>query len=208
IQDSGLFSIVQSLDKQSAPDGQEFNGACDRLAHHLANQLVGNKKDELTIEMTVKPAIIKVTEPTIIAFSGAEFTGRCNNQEVLPNRIYLFDRGDVLKFVDTPRGNRIYLAVAVGIEVESTNILKSGDEVVMCRDYTFQHDELFNMLRNRHMVRWGVDTYSLVEVFIFGLFNVCRRRDISYELYDRVESVAFTISTAKNRASLHLAGIH
>src|SRR5690625_6026809 len=83
--------------------------------------------------MTVKPAIIKFTEPTIIAFSGAEFTGRCNNQEVLPNRIYLFDRGDVLKFVDTPRGNRIYLAVAGGIEVESTNILKSGDEVVMCR---------------------------------------------------------------------------
>src|SRR5690625_6881446 len=78
--------------------------------------------------MTVKPAIIKFTEPTIIAFSGAEFTGRCNNQEVLPNRIYLFDRGDVLKFVDTPRGNRIYLAVAGGIEVESTNILKRSEE--------------------------------------------------------------------------------
>lgn len=208
IQDSGLFSIVQSLIKQPSPEGQELNGACDRLAHQLANQLVGNKKNELTIEMTIQPAIVKFTEPTIIAFSGAEFTGRCNNREVHPNRIYLFDRGDVLEFVDAPRGNRIYIAVAGGIEVEGSNILRSGDEVIMCRDYTIQHDELFKMLRNKNMVSWGVDTYSLVEIYISDLYHVVRRPDVSDEVYDLLESGEFTVSKEKNRVSLHLEGKH
>lgn len=206
IQDSGLFSIVQSLDEKPSSSGSEYNGACDRLAHQLANQLVGNPADDLTIEMTVRPATIKFTEPTIIAFSGAEFVGRCNDQQVHPNRIYLFDRGDVLEFVDTPRGNRIYLAVAGGIKAEGSNILKSGDEVVMCRDYTVRHDELFNMLRNKNMVSWGVDTYSLVEIYISDLFHIVRRPDVSEEVYDILEGAEFTVLKEKNRVSLHLTG--
>jgi len=206
IQDSGLFSIVQSLDERPSSSGSEYNGACDRLAHQLANQLVGNPADDLTIEMTVRPATIKFTEPTIIAFSGAEFVGRCNDQQVHPNRIYLFDRGDVLEFVDTPRGNRIYLAVAGGIKAEGSNVLQSGDEVVMCRDYTVRHDELFNMLRNKNMVSWGVDTYSLVEIYISDLFHIVRRPDVNEEVYDMLENAEFTVLKEKNRVSLHLAG--
>lgn len=208
IQETGLLTILQTLDKEESSTNNEYNGACDRLAHQLANTLVGNDISAPTIEMTVQPATIKFTEPTIIAYSGADFTGKSGGKDIHANRIYLFNRGDVLEFGDSPRGNRIYLAVAGGIKVESnhSNILGSGDEVVMCREYTDQHQELFNVLKRDSVVKWGVDVYALVEVYISDLFHIVRRPDIPEEFYAKIEDTEYTVIKEKNRVALYLEG--
>ncbi|WP_411843475.1 hypothetical protein [Salinicoccus sp. HZC-1] len=206
IQDSGLLTILQTLDPEQSTAGNEYNGACDRLAHQLANQLVGNDTSAPTIEMTLQPSVIKFTEPTIIAFSGAGFKAKSGGRDIFINRIYLFDRGDTLEFIPQPKGNRVYLAVAGGLKVEGSNVLKSGDEVVMCRDYTAHHDELFNMLKRHNEVSWGVDTYALVEVYLSDTYHLVRRPDISDEVYTRLESGEYTVRNEKNRVALYVDG--
>lgn len=208
IQESGMLTMLQTLNKEKTSTDNEYNGACDRLAHQLANTLVGNDVETLTVEMTVRPATFKFTEPTIAAFSGAGYEGKCGNREIHENRIYLFNRGDVLEFGDSSRGSRIYLAVAGGIKVEDgqSNLLKSGDEITMCRNYTEQHHELFNMLKSQSAVKWGVDVYALVEVYISDLYHIVRRPDVPEAFYEKVENEEYTVSREKNRVALYLEG--
>jgi allophanate hydrolase subunit 2 len=206
IQDSGMLTLLQTLDPEVSARGNEYNGACDRLAHQLANQLVGNSPEQPTIEMTLRPGAIKFTEPTIVAFSGAEFKAKSGDRDIFINRIYLFDRGDELIFGESTRGNRVYLAVAGGIKVEGSNVLRSGDEVIMCRDYTPQHDELFNMLKQQKEVNWGVDTYALVEVYLSDTYHIVRRPDVPDAVYEALEANEFTVRNEKYRAALYLEG--
>lgn len=206
IQDSGLLTLMQTLDPVDSSADNEYNGACDRLAHQLANRLVGNDVTEPTIEMTLQPATLKFTEPTIIAFSGANFKGTCREREIFINRIYLFDRGDELVFQSKARGNRLYMAVAGGIEVEDSNVLKSGDEVIMRRNYTAHHDEIFNMMNRRSEVNWGVDTYALVEVYLSDTYHLVKRPDVPEEIYEALESGEYTVRNEKNRISLYVDG--
>lgn len=206
VQDSGLLTILQILDPEPSAKGNEYNGACDRLAHQLANQLVGNDVTVPTVEMTLQPSVIKFTEPTIIAFSGAGFKAKSGDRGIFLNRIYLFDRGDELEFIPQTKGNRIYLAVAGGLEAEGSNILKSGDEIIMCRNYTAHHDELFNMLKRRSQVNWGVDTYALVEVYLSDTYHLVRRPDVSDEIYEQLESAEYTVRNEKNRVALYVDG--
>ncbi len=191
IQDSGMLTLLQTLDPEVSARGNEYNGACDRLAHQLANQLVGNSPEQPTIEMTLRPGAIKFTEPTIVAFSGAEFKAKSGDRDIFINRIYLFDRGDELIFGESTRGNRVYLAVAGGIKVEGSNVLRSGDEVIMCRDYTPQHDELFNMLKQQK------DDFG----FLPYVAPRVRARAGAYTPYDDVE-ICGLVNSVKEAAGL------
>src|SRR5699024_12456634 len=108
VQDSGLLTILQTLDPEASAKGNEYNGACDRLAHQLSNQLVGNDSSAPTVEMMRQHSVIKFTEPTIIAFSGAGFNGKSGDSAIFLNRIYLFDRCDELHFIPQNNGNHIH----------------------------------------------------------------------------------------------------
>lgn len=206
IENSGLLTILQSLNKEESNEQFIYNGACDRLAFQMVNQLVGNPPDALTLEMTVQPAVIKFTEPTIVAFSGADFSGTTNNRTIHTNRIYLFNKGDTVRFDSQKRGNRLYMAVAGGVETEKTNVLSSGDELLMKREYTPQHQELFNILRQNNTVNWGVDYYALVEVYIPDVFHIVRVPGVAPEVYERLESGVYSVVKEKNRVSIYLKG--
>lgn len=207
IENSGLLTLLQTLDKQENNDDESvYNGACDRLAFQLVNQLVGNAPDALTLEMTVQPAVIKFTEPTIVAFSGADFAGTTHGREITTNRIYLFDKGDTVKFDTQKRGNRLYMAVAGGVETEGTNVLSSGDELIMKREYTPEHHELFNMLRVNHTVNWGVDYYALIEVYISDIFHVVKVPGVDDAIYEALEKNTYSVQKEKNRVAIYLNG--
>ena len=206
IENSGLLTILQSLNKKGSDEHFVYNGACDRLAFQMVNQLVGNPPDALTLEMTVQPAVIKFTEPTIVAFSGADFSGTTNSRTIDTNRIYLFDKGDTVRFDSQKRGNRLYMAVAGGMETEKTNVLSSGDELLMKREYTPQHHELFNILRQNNTVNWGVDYYALVEVYIPDVFHIVRVPGVASEVYANLERGMYTVMKEKNRVSVYLKG--
>lgn len=195
IQDKGLLTTIQSS-----------NGAVDSLSPQLANKLVGNSVDADTVEMVVRPAIIQFTEPTVIAFSGAFFKALVGDKTIYPNRIYIFDKGDVLQFTDINRGSRIYLAVAGGIRYEKSNILESGDEIIMCRNYTELHDEIFNMMRNNETVSWGIDTYALAEIYLSDDFHIVRRDDTPDEIYEKLIEREYTIVGERNRFAIYLKG--
>lgn len=195
IQDKGLLTSIQSRE-----------GAVDSLSLELANKLVGNKIDKDTIEMVVKPAIIQFTEPTVIAFSGAFFKASVGDKAVYPNRMYIFDKGDVLRFTESNRGSRIYLAVAGGIRFDNTNVLDSGDEVIMCREYTTLHDEIFSMMRSKKTVSWGIDTYALAEIYLSDNFHIVRREDTPNEIYEQISEREYTIVGERNRFAIYAKG--
>ncbi|CAD2077985.1 KipI antagonist [Jeotgalicoccus aerolatus] len=208
IQDAGLLTIMQTVKKQTSTEQQnnEYNGAVDSLSPMLANKLVGNDVEEPTLEMSGQPGVIQFTEPTIIAYSGGDFKGQVNGEKIEPNRIYHMDRGDVLSFRESTRGSRLYLAVAGGIAVEKSNVLKSGDEVTMRRNYTALHDEIFHMMSNKRKVSWGIGIYSLVEVYLSDIYHIVKRPDVPDEVYEQLEEREYTVTQEDNRIQLSVDG--
>ncbi|QYA48727.1 hypothetical protein [Nosocomiicoccus ampullae] len=194
IQDKGLLStVVTSSD------------ALDQLSPQIANKLVGNDVDEKTIEMVIRPAKIQFTEPTVIAFSGALFDVTVGDKTLSANRMYILDRGDVLTFHSSDRGGRVYLAVAGGIKKSGTNVLESGDELTMRRNYTEQHHEIFSMMRNKPTVAWGIGSYSLAEVYLSDNFHVVRRPGVPESVYEELEDT-YTVIGETYRYSIKLEG--
>lgn len=208
IQEGGLLTILQTVDKQTKnkQKNNEYNGAVDSLSPMLANKLVGNDVNEPTLEMSGQPAVIQFTEPTIIAYSGGDFNGIVSEEDIQPNRIYHVDRGDVLSFQGSTRGSRLYLAIAGGIAVEKSNVLKSGDEVTMRRNYTALHDEIFHMMSNKRKVSWGIGIYSLVEVYLSDIYHIVKRPDVPAEVYERLEEREYTVTQEENRIQLSVEG--
>lgn len=208
IQKGGLLTILQTVKKQTnaAQKNNEYNGAVDGLSPMLANKLVGNDVNEPTIEMSAQPAVIQFTEPTIFAYSGGDFVGTVGDEKLVANRIYHVDRGDVLAFEESTRGSRLYLAIAGGIDVEQSNVLKSGDEIMMRRKYTELHDEIFHMMSNKRKVNWGIGTYSLVEVYLSDIYHIVKRPDVPEEVYARLEEREYTVTKEENRIQLSVDG--
>ena len=208
IQEGGLLTILQTVEKQTKSEqkNNEYNGAVDSLSPMLANKLVGNDVNEPTIEMSGQPAVIQFTEPTIIAYSGGDFNGKVSDDDIQPNRIYHVDRGDVLSFQGSTRGSRLYLAIAGGIAVEKSNVLKSGDEVIMRRNYTALHDEIFHMMSNKRKVSWGIGIYSLVEVYLSDTYHIVKRPDVPLEVYEKLEEREYTVTQEENRIQLSVEG--
>lgn len=119
IENPGLFSSFQDFGRQGYEhDGVIPGGAIDFLAHEIANRLVANDKNEATLEMTTKMARIRFTEPTLIALSGGNFKAWTQNMRILPNKLYLVEKGDVLQFSESNRTSRVYLAIGGGVELE------------------------------------------------------------------------------------------
>ena len=141
-----------SLFNPKEHDGVIPCGALDTLAHEIANRLVANDKNEATLEMTNKMATIRFTEPTLIALAGGNVKAYTEHMTISPYKLYLLDKGDVLKFRETSYTSRVYLAVGGGFELDawlgsnSTDFnvkiggfkgrtLQDGDEIKLKRDY-------------------------------------------------------------------------
>lgn len=206
IKDSGLLTILQTVSKTITEDNNDYNGAVDNLSPRLANKLVGNDVYEPTIEMSGQPGAIQFTEPTIFAYSGGDFRGTMNDETVENNRIYHANRGDILSFGESNRGCRVYIAVAGGLAIEKSNVLKSGDEVIMRRDYTPLHDEIFHMMMNKRKVSWGIGVYSIVEVYLSDTYHLVKRPGVPNEVYEQLEEKEYTVVSEKNRVKLTLEG--
>ena len=115
----GLLSTVQDLGRyghQAA--GVPVGGPMDSFSHRLANQLVGNKPDAATIEVTLLGPELIVEAETTIAVAGAQFELTCDDRPMALNASAAIHRGQRLKFGRIMQGARAYLAVAGGIQTE------------------------------------------------------------------------------------------
>lgn len=227
IEDAGLFSSFQDFGRQ----GYEHNGvipggALDPLAHEIANRLVANDKREATLEMTNNMARIRFTEPTLIALSGGNFKAATEHMKVLPNKLYLMEKGDVLAFTETKRTSRVYLAIGGGFELDewlgstSTDFkskiggfhgrkLKKGDEINMKRDYTERHHKLFENLEERRETDWGIDGYALSFNYMSDVIHVIKNKgteDFKKNALNRFTLGEYKVSSKANRVGMLVEG--
>ena len=68
--------------------------------------------------MTQKMPKIRFTEPTLIALAGGNFKAETKNMKIYPYKLYLMKKDDVLRFEETSRTSRVYLAVGGGFNLE------------------------------------------------------------------------------------------
>lgn len=92
-------------------------GAMDRMAHSLANLMLGNAPDAATLEIPLAPAAFKFTGRGAFALVGAACGARLDAQ-TLP-RVFagIAEQGQTLHLDGITSGARSYLAVVGGIDV-------------------------------------------------------------------------------------------
>lgn len=227
IEDEGLFSSFQDFGRQGYEDrGVIPGGALDTLSHEIANRLVANDKHEATLEMTNRMARIRFTEPTLIALSGGAFKATTDDLTVLPNKLYLMLKGDVLRFVETQRTSRVYLAVGGGFELDewlgstATDFkakiggfhgrsLKKGDEINMKRNYSKRHHKLFENLEQTRQTNWGIDGYALSFNYMSDVFHVIKNKgteDFDQDALHRFTLSEYKVTSKANRVGMLVEG--
>lgn len=227
IENAGLFSSFQDFGRQGYEHlGVIRGGALDPLSHEIANRLVANDKNEATLEMTNKMASIRFTEPTLIALSGGTFKAATANLTILPNKLYLMEKGDVLTFIETNRTSRVYLAVGGGFELDdwlgstSTDFkshiggfegrqLQTGDEINMKREYTERHHKLFENLEETHQTNWGIDGYALSFNYMSDVFHVIKNKgtdDFYTMVLERFTTGEYKVTSKANRVGMVVEG--
>lgn len=227
IENSGLFSSFHDFGRH----GYEHNGvipcgALDSLSHEIANRLVANDKNEATLEMTHKMPTIRFTEPTLIALAGGNFKAETQTMKVFPYKLYLMEKDDVLKFKETSRISRVYLAIGGGFKLDewlgstSTDFnvklggfegrqLQNGDEIEMKRLYSERHHKLFENLAESRQTDWGVDGYALSFNYMSDVFHVIKNKgseDFKENALQRFTSRNYKVTSKANRMGMILEG--
>lgn len=122
----GLLDTVQDLGRTGFQKfGVIVSGAMDPIAHRLANVLVGNEKNEATLEMTLAGPTIEFETGGLIAICGGDLGATINGQSVPMWRPVFVKKGAVLSFGYAKNGCRAYLGVAGGLDVPTVMGSKS-----------------------------------------------------------------------------------
>ncbi len=211
LQDQGRFGF-QHL-------GINPGGVSDPIAHHVANALVGNDKNEAVLEMHFPAAKIEFLSDCMIAISGANFSPVINQTAVEINRTILVTAGSELTFTSHVSGSCACLAVSGGFAVspwlgsKSTN-LKAGSGGFNGRALcTGDVLPLFNSLPNSFD---GNDFYSMLpwRANISGLYHTGNIRCIEgaehnlltgADMQNFVQST-FLVSGSNDRMGYQLEG--
>lgn len=123
VQDRGRFGYLEYGIGQS--------GVMDQLAYEQANKLVGNKKGEAVLEMTLMGIEFALDEDAIIAYTGAEMQAQIDNFHMERGKAYLVEKGQIVKFGIATKGIRAYLAIAGKMQIE--DVLGSKSTNMKCQ---------------------------------------------------------------------------
>ncbi len=103
-------------------------GSMDNLTPRLLNILLGNEDSLATLEIHYPTPVILFEESAIISMGGADFSAKINGKDVDSWKAFPVKTGDTLSFGSKKLGERCYLAVKGGLDVDpvlgssSTNI--------------------------------------------------------------------------------------
>ena len=118
-QKKGLLTTVQDLGRFGYQRyGMPVCGAMDPYALELGNILVGNPREEASLEATVMGPTVLFEEPEVFALTGGDFAPTLNGAPIENNRAYAARPGDVLSLPLSKSGARAYIALAGGLAVE------------------------------------------------------------------------------------------
>lgn len=114
----GAQSQLQDLGRYGYQHlGVPVCGAMDEVSHRRANLLVGNARDEATLEIVLMGPSLRFAAATQIAICGADLSATLDGQPVALNERIDVPAGAVLAFGQRINGLRSYLAVRGGFSV-------------------------------------------------------------------------------------------
>ncbi len=120
IEKPGMLTTMQDAGRQGyARYGISTNGAMDRLAHTLANWLIGNDAAEATLEITWSGLSARVLENSWIAVTGGNLEPWLDDQPLPMWRPVYVQKGSRISFRKVITGCRAYIAIAGGWQVKS-----------------------------------------------------------------------------------------
>ena len=116
---AGLLDTFQDRGRYGyAHLGVGSGGCMDRLAGRLANMLVGNNKAEAVLEMHFPAPMLHFVKGATIALTGGNFSAIANGVALPLNRRIDLPPGAKLQFTQKQTGQRCYLGVAGGWQLE------------------------------------------------------------------------------------------
>ena len=116
---SGILSTIQDTGRNGFRRfGINPNGAMDVAAARLINILLANEESETVLEMHFPAPILKFEEAAIIALGGAKFGAKIDDKSIENWRPYRIEKSQTLNFSGKISGNRAYLTVKGGFQME------------------------------------------------------------------------------------------
>ncbi|MDP5128281.1 MAG: biotin-dependent carboxyltransferase family protein [Pontimonas sp.] len=118
IMETGLATSIQDQGRVGYYNvGIPPSGALDLVSAAAANVLVGNDPSAAVIESAYMGPKLRVTEPSIVAVTGAQIPVLVNDQEMPLWESFAVQAGDVLSFGILQGGARMYISISGGIDV-------------------------------------------------------------------------------------------
>ncbi len=130
IRKPGILTTVQDTGRTGARSfGINPNGAMDAASARLVNIILGNDESECVLEMHFPAPAIEFDANAMIAIGGADFSAKIDGVSISNWSTAFVPRGGVLTFPNRFSGNRAYLAVRGGFQIDkwlgssSTNLI-------------------------------------------------------------------------------------
>ena len=115
----GILDTIQDMGRYGYQHlGINPCGAMDTFAATMANILVGNEKNEAVIEMHFPASSFLFGEKCMIALSGADFHATLYNEPIPLNTAVIVKENSILEFKQFRHGERCYLAIHGGFDIE------------------------------------------------------------------------------------------
>ncbi len=116
---NSLLTTVQDLGRNGVRTfGINPNGAMDQKAARLINILLGNDEDEAVLEIHFPAPKILFERNAVISLGGADFSAQVENRKIESWQIVAVEKNQSLSFPNKISGNRLYLSVKGGFEIE------------------------------------------------------------------------------------------
>jgi biotin-dependent carboxylase-like uncharacterized protein len=144
---TGPLALLEDLGRPGlAHMGVTRSGAADRRAHTLANRLVANPNDRVTIEVMFGGFSARVRgDDVAIAVTGADANPSVNGVPFGTNSIHYAHDGQVISLGSPNSGLRSYLAVRGGIDVEPVLGSRSYDVMSAIGPQPLQAGDVLNV---------------------------------------------------------------
>jgi antagonist of KipI len=116
---NSLLTTVQDLGRNGYRAlGINPNGAMDRIALRLINILLGNDEAEATLEIHFPAPRILFESSALIALGGADFGATLDDEPLENWQTVRVKKGQTLSFINKNWGNRLYLSVKGGFNID------------------------------------------------------------------------------------------
>ena len=127
----GMLSLIQDAGRFGTFNlGLTNGGPIDREAFHWANRLCGNELGVSSLEVSIGGLELVAQVDTKIAITGANMPFTVNDQKRSLWQSYYVKAGDIIKLGYASDGNRCYLAVQGGFNIEPS----FGSSATVCRE--------------------------------------------------------------------------